>query len=243
MATVALSTPLVADAAWHDTPWPWLLARWALLQALSTAALIGGFGLLAGAAGPVPVEQLEFVGAMQVPVVFRITAALDALTWLTIAGVLIVCAGLYFRQAPTRAVFVAACGVGQVVGALGAYVNLQATGELAARYTTSEPAQQAVILQASLTLFQTISAHSNTGTLIYGIGYVLIAWLVFSIGRLPRWLGVWFGLSGARAVISQVGLVATGEAVAQPSFFALLVLGVFVDLAIARTFWCSQPCP
>jgi Domain of unknown function (DUF4386) len=245
MTTVATTVPWVADAAWHETAgpwrWRWLLARWALLRALSTAALIGAFGALAAAAGPVPAEQLELLGAVQAPVVFRLTAALDGLTWLTIGAILLVCARLFVGQAPIRATFLAVCGVGQVVGLLGAYLNLQATGELGARYAGATPEQQAAILQTSLTLFQTISAHYDAATLLYGAGYLLIAWLVFSLGGLPRWLGAWFALSGIRAGISQIGLVTTGDVVAQGLFFALLVAGVVADLAIAVTLWRAVP--
>lgn len=242
MTTLSMPRARVAEAAVYETgPWHWLLARWALLQALSTAVLIGAFAALAASAGPVPLEQLELLGAVQAPALFRLTAALDGLTWLTVGAILLVCAGLFCRRAPVRAMFLAACGVGQVVAVLGAYLNLQATGELGTRYATAAPEQQAAIVQTSLTLFQMIRAHYDAATLLYGAGDLLIAWLVFSLGGLPRWIGLWFGLAGIRAGISQVGLVATGDVVAQDFFVALLVLGVVANLAIAVTFWRSAP--
>src|ERR687886_647286 len=86
-------------------------------------------------------------------------ALLAVFVWLGIGGTLVAFAAVFARRAPIRATFLAVCGAGQVVGALGGFLRLTATTELAARYAAAAPDAQAALAQAYLTLGQTIGAH------------------------------------------------------------------------------------
>jgi hypothetical protein len=67
-----------------ESPWLRLVSRWALLQGLYGVGLLLFVGLVLGFDSFAPDRQL--VAASRSPAAFRVYAALDALSWLGIAG-------------------------------------------------------------------------------------------------------------------------------------------------------------
>jgi hypothetical protein len=181
-----------------EAPWGTFVSRSALLLGVASLALMGVFVGVLGFDDSTPYAELQMAGHNAAA--YRIGAALDIATWLGIGGLLLAFAGCFAARAPIRALLLACCGVGQVVGALGGAVRLNAIGELASRYAAATPDQQAALGQAYLTLAQVMGAHYGIGQLLYGIGYLLIAALAFSHVGLPRWIAAWFAVSGTYAV-------------------------------------------
>ena len=239
-ARVGASTaPQRDEAAWSG-----FLARWTLLAALAYVGLFGAFGALLAAArdaGAADFALVEFVGASRSPAVHRLMAALDALVWLGIGGTLLGFAALFAPWARRRAALLAACGVGQLAGVIGAYMQLGAVNELAVRYAAAAPDQQAALVQAHLTLAQIVSAHFGLGQLLYGAGFLLLASAGLSLGGFPRWLAAWFGLSGIWSVTAQVFNVG-GSAFFMSLFLVDAVAGLIAPfLAVAVVFWRRAP--
>jgi Domain of unknown function (DUF4386) len=145
--------------------------------------------------------------------------------------------GLFARRAPIRALMLAACAAGQLVGAVGGALRLDAVAELASRYAAAGADQQAVLSQVYLTLAQTVGAHYASGQFLYGVGYLLIGGIVLSRAGLPRWIAGWFAISGAYAIANQLSVVAVGELLSGALFMAFQIAGALVALAIAVTFW------
>ena len=225
------------DAA-GEAPWQKLLSRWALaygvyeVAALLAFATVVGFDVLGPGA---------FEAAARNPATFRIGAGLDLTAWLWIGGTLLVFAGLFARSAPIRAAFLAACGVGQLAGLLGGYTMLVVLGDLGARAATAAPDQQAALAAASGPVLSSMLAHYGAGQLLYGAGYLLIAWVALSLAGFPRWIGAWFALYGTYAVANQLAYVVTGG-IPLPMLFMLFELGSIVaNFALAATFWRRAP--
>jgi hypothetical protein len=220
------------------THWLKFLSRWMLIYGLYQLATLVAFATVVGfdVLGPG-----AFEAAGRSPATFRIGAGLDLTAWLGIGGSLLVFAGLFARSAPIRAAFLAACGVGQVAGLLGGYTMLVVLGDLGARSATAAPDQQAALAAASGPVLSSVMAHYGAGQLLYGVGYLLIAWVALSLAGFPRWIGAWFGLYGLYAVANQVAYVVTGG-IPVPMLFMLFEFGsIVVNFALAATFWRRAP--
>jgi hypothetical protein len=90
-------------------------------------------------------------------------------------GVLIAIAAVFFSRAPIRSTFIAALGIGTLVGFLGACLRLAGTTDLAARYLAATPADRASQLQSYLDLQQQINISFSAGGLLIGLALVLAA--------------------------------------------------------------------
>jgi hypothetical protein len=133
-------------------------------------------------------------------------------------------------------VFIAACGIGMLTGALGGFMRLVGISALAAQYAVASPEQQSALLPAALGLSGIISAHFVTGNVLQGVSYLLIASVTLAQRACPRWLGSWFGLAGILQLLQ-----GTTAAFGAFSFIVLLltiVVGVLgLHVAIAVAFW------
>jgi len=123
-----------------------------------------------------------------------------------------------------------------VSGFIGAYARLNGTSELAARYLTAAPDQQAALLQSYLDLQRVVFAHFNAGALLWGIAFVLAASVAWSMAEFPRWLTVLIALPGLVEVPKSVIQIVTG---ADLGFLILLEgpLLMVVFFAVAWVFW------
>ncbi len=234
-------TPLASSIDAADSNWFRFVSRWALLPALTFVALLAVFFPVIAAAGSVPMEYAELVAASHRPALYRLAAVLDILVWLGIGGTLVAFAAVFARRAPIRATFLAVCGAGQVVGALGGFLRLTATTELAARYAAAALDAQAALAQAYLTLGQTIGAHYSLGSALYGAGFLLIASVAFPLAGFPRWLAVWFALSGSWSLVAG-GVSAAGSPALMAVFPLYAIAGIIaLHVAIAAVFWRRAP--
>ena len=93
------------------------MARSALLLGLAGLALMAMFLVVLGVDPSDPYSEL--VAAARNPAAYRPASFLDMLVWVGIGGVQLPFAGYYAGWAQMRAVLLAACGAGQVVGVLG----------------------------------------------------------------------------------------------------------------------------
>src|SRR5438128_9484679 len=82
--------------------------------------------------------------------------------------------------------------------------------DIGARYAAGTADQRAAIEQAVVSLPQVVASHYGAGQWLYGIGYLLIASLVFSYSGVPRWIAVWFAIAGIYSVANQLSVVAVG---------------------------------
>ena len=130
-----------------------LLSRWSLVTALTILAYFAFYAAAGAAATNNPLGR-EYGGlwqAVRSPVVYRLAWVSESLSWLMVGGTLIIFAGLFARRAPLHAAFMAACGIGQLLGSLGAF-SLSSVSDLATRYASAAPNQQAALLQSYLDL-------------------------------------------------------------------------------------------
>lgn len=220
--------------------WLQFLSRWSLLVGLVTLTLpIVFFGNVDQPASYIALgtEYAELLQAVRGPGLYRVGWTLDAMVWLLLGGSLLTLAGILRRHAPIRASFIAACGMAQLIGSLGSFIRLNGISDLAARYTTAPPAQQAVLLESYLTLWRVINSHYHVGILLQGVGFFLAAWGVFSLRGFPRWLAVWLTVPGLLAVVQFV-LVAAGAPFSRPLNILDAVVGnVALNFAMAIALW------
>jgi len=163
--------------------------------------------------------------------------------WIGIGGVLVGFGGYFASQAPIRALVLAALAASQVAGTLGGALRLGAITDLAARYAAAAPDQQVALGQIFLTIGQVISSHYGVGQWLYGIGYLLIASLVFSCSGVPRWIAVWFAIAGIYSVANQLSVVAVGTLLPGLVFLVFMLGQDVVSLVLAVTWWRGAPLP
>jgi hypothetical protein len=179
------------------------LSRWSLvtvLMLLLTMSLYaGGVGSTAtdSVLGP---EYSELFQSARSPVFYRLDTLSETFHWLMIGGSLIILAGLFARRAPIRATFIAVCGIAQLTGSLGSLTRATGISDLAARYATAVPNQQAALLQSFLDLNRVIQPHYAAATLLQGAGFLLVAWTAWRWVGFPRWLAVLLAIAGLLGV-------------------------------------------
>ncbi len=138
--------------------------------------------------------------AIHSPVWFRLAWISESLSWLMLGGTLIIFAGLFARRTPIRAACIAACGIGQLITALGAFSQSSVSG-LATRYAIAAPNQQAALLQSLLDLQGLIHSAYDIGILLEGVGLLLVAWVSWEWKGFPHWLTVWLAIPGLLALV------------------------------------------
>lgn len=226
-----------------ETNWSKFLSRWALLTGLNYLGLILCVLILiipASQNSSLPERYFELIAASRVPILYRLTIALDVTAWLAFGGLLITFAALLIRYAPIRGAFVAACGVGLVSGFIGACFRLAGTSALADRYLTVTPEEQAAILQSYIELLRLINILFSAGGFLGGIGLLLATSVGWSITQFPRWSTALLALAGIMHLSKGVIELGTGADLGPLALLAniLVIVGLF---SIARAFWRSAP--
>lgn len=222
------------------TRWLRFLPRWSLVAALVILALpiviFGGVGQQPSD-NALGAEYAELLQAARSPAMYRLGMTFDALGWLMIGGSLLTWAAVLSRRAPIQAVFIAACGIGQLTGVLGGFMRLNGVSELAKLYTAALPEQQTIVLRSYLDLWAVINSHFHAGNLIQGVGFLLVAWAAFSLTGFPRWLAVWLALPGLLPLVQFV-LVAAGAPFSLPLIIFHVMVGVVaLNFALAVALW------
>ena len=227
-----------------STRWLLFLPRWSLVAGLVILALpiviFGGVGQQPSdtALGEGYAELLQ---AARSPAMYRLGMTFDALGWLMIGGSLLTWATVLRRRAPIRAVFIAACGIGQLTGMLGGFMRLNGVSELAKLYTATSPDQQTIVLRSYLDLWAVINSHFHAGNLIQGVGFLLVAWAAFSLAGFPRWLAIWLALPGLLPLVQFI-LVAVGTPFSLPLIIFHVIIGtVALNFAMAVALWRPSP--
>jgi hypothetical protein len=174
---------------------------------------------------------------------FRFASTLDILLELTLGGLLLAFSGLLWRPAPIRSALVALCAAGQVANLIGAYVDLRVTSDLAARYATAGPEQQAALIQTYRTVELLHEANFNAGAVLYSGALLLIASVALTLVGFPRWLAIWIGLMGVCGLGERLFFIVTGTTIPffPVGFLVNVVSNGLLYVAIAVTFWRRQP--
>lgn len=217
------------------------LSRWSLVTALmlilTTALYSGGVGFTAtdNVLGP---EYTELFQSVRSPVFYRLDTLSETFHWLMIGGTLIIFAGLLARRAPILAACTVVCGIAQIIGSLASLLRESGISDLAARYATAVPVQQAALLQSFLDLDREIQPHYTAATLLQGAGFLLVAWLAWRWVGFPRWLSVLLAIAG----LLGLALFMLRAAGAPPTLLLpVILLSVFalvsLHAAIAVTCW------
>lgn len=225
------------------TRWFRFLSRWALLAGFVNLGLLLAFFIVvlpAAQNSPLPEEYSELVAASRNPTLYRLTIMLDIAAWLALGGFFITLAALLIRRAPIRSTLLAACGVGMVSGFIGAYIRLIGTSELAARYLTAAPDQQAALLQLYLGVLGTFNAHFSAGALLWGTAFLLAASVAWSMAEFPRWLTILIALPGLVEVPKIIIQLVTA---ADLGFLIILEIPLLIVayFAVASVFWRRAP--
>jgi hypothetical protein len=223
-----------------DTHWLRILSHWALLSGLVMMGVLTTFtlGTAMGQNSGLPPEYDEFVWATRLPALHRVAAALDLATWLGLGGFFVLIAARFVGRAPLRSAFIAACGAGQLAGAIGACTRLMGVSALSAQYASATPDQQLSVLRSFLELQVNISAHFAAGSLLWSSGLLLVvsaAWLAHTF---PRWLIGLIALTGGCNLIGDIlGIV--GVPVPFALFILPLVLLATSQFGVALACWRS----
>jgi hypothetical protein len=199
--------------AGEDRRWIAFLSRWSLLGGVVILGLIAAFvaGLLpAGAGGDLPPKYFELAAAMESPSIYRLTIALDIVTWVTLGGFFVGLGAMLFRRAPVSGALVAACGVGQVAGLAGAFMRLNGTIGTAELYEGASPDRQEALLQSYAYLQSAYFSHFNAGTLLWGAALLMAASVLWSADGFPRWVAVVMVVTGVLRISESVLGIATG---------------------------------
>lgn len=226
----------IADSTRSSTEDLWLkfLSRWSLITALIFMSLIAVFFI--AVASDVPMDKALLIGAARRPFAHRLHTSLDSAGWLGIGGVLLAFASVLAARAPIRSAFIAACGIGQLIGSAGGFILLYLIEDLATRYTRANPDVQTTLMQTSGDFMNVAGSLWSLGALLYGAGFVLIASVIRSDARFPRWLAVWIGLAGIYPIVQRLLAIAAVDL--RPYFSAYLILGqIALYIAIAVVFW------
>src|SRR5438034_8034797 len=113
-----------------DARWYRFLSRWSLVAGLVGLGLFLAFFITilpASQNSSLPAEYVELVAASQSPVLYRLTIILDLAGWFGLGGFFLALAAIFARRTPIRGMFVLACGLGMVVGVVGAYARVGGT--------------------------------------------------------------------------------------------------------------------
>jgi hypothetical protein len=230
----------------NDIPSRWLrfLPRWSLVAALVILMLplviFGGVGQQPSD-NALGTEYAELLQAARSPAMYRLGMTFDALGWLMIGGSLLTWAAVLSRRAPIGAVFIAACGIGQIAGVLGGLMRLNGVSELAKLFAAASPDQQIIVLRSYLDLWAVINSHFHAGNFIQGVGFLLVAWTAFSLTGFPRWLAIWLALPGLLPLVQFV-LVAAGAPFSLPLVIFHVMVGVVaLNFALAVALWRPAP--
>ncbi|HEU5098835.1 MAG TPA: hypothetical protein VFU22_07450 [Roseiflexaceae bacterium] len=226
-----------------DARWFRFLSRWSLVAGLMALALFLAFSIAilpASQNSSLPAEYSELVAATHSPTLYRLAITLDVAVWLGLGGFFLALAAIFARRAPIRAMFLLACGLGMVVGVVGAYARLVGTTDLAARYVTAPAAEQASLLRSYLDLRLTIGANFGAGALLWSTALLLAASVAWSMAEFPRWLAVGLGLPGIIMLPKQVLELVTGVDLGA-FFFPAFILLIVVLFAMAGVFWRRAP--
>src|SRR5262245_34836236 len=221
------------------------LARWTLIAGLVSLALLLAFSIFvlpAAQNSSLPQDYFELEAAIQAPALYRLTITLDVAGWLMLGGFFITLAAVLARRAPLRATLLAACGIGQVAGLLGAFARLHGTSLLAARYVAAAPDQQVALLQSYRDLQLFFTSAFDAGALLWGTALVLAASAAWSTANFPRWLSALIALPGIIELPKSLVQIVTGVDL---GFLILLEIPVLIVayFAFAAVFWRRAPAP
>jgi hypothetical protein len=228
---------MVALLDTKDARWPRVLSCWALASGLALLGVLITFGIGATASqGSVLLPEYdELVWASRLPILYRVAATLDLATWLGLGGLFILIAAGFARRAPIRSSFIAACGAGQLAGAIGAFTRLIGVSDVAARYAIAVPEQQPALLRSFLDLQLVINAHFAAGSLLWSAGLLLAASAASSARVFPRWLAALIALVGACNLVGDLFGIAGA-----PLPFALFILPLI--LLVSSLFGIAGAC-
>lgn len=189
--------------------------------------------LPAGQGGDLPPRYFELAAAIESPAVYRLTIALDIATWLALGGFLVALGAIIYHRAPVRGGLVAACGVGQVSGLIGAFVRLNGTNGTAKMYEGASPDRQEALLQSYSYIQSAVFSHFNTGSLLWGAAFLLAASALWSLEGSPRWLVVAVALPGLLRLPVSAVEISTGVDLG----FVIVPQSLFLIIAFFSVSW------
>jgi hypothetical protein len=225
-----------------DIRWFRFLSRWALfagLVDLGTLLLSIALVVPGPQASSLPEEYGELVVAISKPALYRLQAVFDIFAWLSLVVFFITLAVILVPRAPIRGTLLGACGIGQIVAVLGAFMRLEGIPAVAERYVQAKH-DRAAVLSSYRDLQAVIFSHFSAAILLYSVAYVLVAWVGLATRGFPRWLVVLIGLTGVLGMIDTILYFLTSNEEGQ-AYILVGVLDAFliviVFFAVAWTFW------
>jgi hypothetical protein len=226
----------------EDIRWFRFLSRWALyagLVNLGTLLLSFALFLPGPQASSLPEEYGELVVAIRNPALYRLQVVFDIVGWLSFVVFFIAFAVILLPRAPIRGTLLGACGIGQIVGMMGAFMRLEGITGVAERYMQAKH-DRAAVLSSYRDLQAVITSHFSAGILLYSVAFVLVAWVGLATREFPRWLVVLIGLTGVLGMIDTILYFFTSNEEGQAYILVLALdafLVVIVFFAVAWTFW------
>jgi hypothetical protein len=225
-----------------DIPWFRFLSRWAFFTGLVNLVnlLLSIVLFVPGPqASSLSEEYGELVVAIRNPALFRLQLDIEIVGWLSLVVFFIAFAAILLPRAPIRGTLLGACGIGQIVGVLGAFIRLEGIPGVAERYMQAKH-DRAAVLSSYRDLQAVITSHVSAGVLLYSVAFLLVAWVGLATRDFPRWLVVLIGLTGVLGMIDTILYFLTSDEEGQ-AYILVGVLDAFliviVFFAVAWTFW------
>lgn len=219
-----------------EAHWYRFLSRWALFAGIAELVLLVLailWFLPATQDSPLAEEYGELVAASSNPTLYRLLVVFDIAVWVALGGFFITLGVILASRAPVRGTLLAACGVGQIAGVLGAFTRLEGMSSVAERYVELDRDQEAV-LESYLNLQAVISSQFNAGALLWSVAFLLVAWVGLTMTEFPRWLVILIAILGLVAIIDIILYFLSGDFYLDLLKFPLLPIVFF---AVAVAFW------
>ncbi len=213
--------------------WLRVLARWALIAALFYLILFVLFFFevpLMQNSG-LPEVYNDLLMATRSAVLARVSTLLSMAYWISIGGFFIVSGVSFSSERLVRGALLMAIGIGQLPGVLGNVLQINAVGDLAARYAAATADQQAALLRSFADLRLVYTSGFELSGLLWSIGLLLLASAAWSGGIFPRWLTILTGAAGAIALVNFGVILVSGKYDA-PVVAELMLMVVFFAVAI-----------
>src|SRR5215213_9151403 len=163
----------------EDVRWFRFLSRWAFFTGLVNLGnlLLSIVLFVPGPqASSLPEEYGELVVAISNPALYRLQLDIDIFGWLSLVVLFITLAVILVPRAPVRGTLLAACGIGQIVAVLGAFMRLEGIPALAERYVQAKH-DRATVLSSYRDLQAVITSHFSAGIMLWSVAFVLVAWV------------------------------------------------------------------
>jgi hypothetical protein len=176
--------------------------------------------------------------AENMPGVFHLIMATDVAFYLTLSVTMLALASLLRYCAPIRGTLLAVCGIAQLTGIVVGFMRSEVVEHLlASGYITADPEKKMFLLGLFDLADEISKSFYLSAYLMAGFGFLLAAWITFSLPGFPQWLAACLAFPALTGLVLAIFSL-FGESGLFPLVLthALLAVGG-VQFALALSLW------